>query len=77
MKEEEKRRRWEEKSKSAWREGGEQEEESVHLAPHISKEDDRGDRTRGEEELEWRGVWVGVLVEEGWYAVALGKQAGE
>lgn len=59
MKEEEKRRRWEEKSKSAWREGGEQEEESVHLAPHISKEDDRGDRTRGEEELEWRGVWVG------------------
>lgn len=49
----------------------------MHLAPHISKEDDRGDRTRGEEELEWRGVWVGVLVEEGWYAVALGKQAGE
>lgn len=35
----------------------------------------------GEEELEQRGVWVeggvGVSVEEGWCAVALGKQAGE
>lgn len=25
----------------------------------------------------WGGVGVAVLVEEGWYAVALGKQAGE
>lgn len=54
----------------------------LHLAPHISKEDDRGDRKEGG----WgrggtgeEGGWVGVaaLVEEGWYAVALGKQAGE
>lgn len=26
----------------------------LHLAPHISKEDDRGDRKRGGKELEWR-----------------------
>lgn len=55
----------------------------LHLAPHISKEDDRGDRMRGERS--WSGgggVWVegggvAALVEEGWCAVALGKQAGE
>lgn len=71
MKEEEKKRRWEEKSKSAWREGGEQEKESVHLAPHISKDDDRGDRTWGV------GVAGAVGGGGGVYAVALGKQAGE
>lgn len=76
MKEEEKKWRWEEKSKSAWREGGEQEEKSVHPAPHISKEDDGG--------IWWGGCLGGgtgrlaLLVEEGrWNAVAQGKQAGE
>lgn len=54
----------------------------LHLAPHISKEDDRGDRMRGERSWSGGGVWVeeggaAVLVEEGWCAVALGKQAGE
>lgn len=49
----------------------------LHLAPHISKEDDRGDRMRGERR--WSGGCLGgggVAVLVG-YAVALGKRAGE
>lgn len=30
----------------------------LHLAPHISKEDDRGDRMRGERSWSGGGVWV-------------------
>lgn len=53
--------------------------EVLHIAPHISKEDDREDRKKGEKlgELEQRVSRVAQLVEEGLYAVAFGKQTGE
>lgn len=37
----------------------------LHLAPHISKEDDRGDRKKGGKEQEQRVSGLAVLVEEG------------
>lgn len=36
----------------------------LHLAPHISKEDDRGDRMRGERS--WSGGGVSGWREGGW-----------
>lgn len=50
----------------------------LHLSPHISKEDYRGDRKKGRKlgELEHRVSGLALLVEEGWCAVAFGKQAG-
>lgn len=49
----------------------------LHLAPHISKEDDRGDRKRWGGEDGAEGVWVGTVGGGGVVCCRFGKQTGK